>query len=64
MVKVNSNGQLVWQRTFGGSEIDFGYDAVELTNGSVVLVGESNSSDGDLLENKGFSDLLIVKINE
>lgn len=62
-VKVNNNGQLVWQRTFGGSEIDFGYDAVELIDGSVILVGESSSSNGDLSENKGFSDLLIIKIN-
>ena len=64
IVKVNSNGQMDWQRTFGGSEIDFGYDAVELSNGSIVLVGESSSSNGDLSENKGFSDLLIIKINE
>lgn len=63
IVKVNNNGQLVWQKTFGGSEIDFGYDAVELSDGSTVLVGESSSSNGDLSENKGFTDLLIVKIN-
>jgi hypothetical protein len=63
IVRVNSNGQLVRQSTFGGSEIDFGYDAVELLDGSMVLVGESSSSDGDLTENKGFTDLLIVKIN-
>lgn len=63
IVKVNSNGQLLWQRTFGGSEIDFGYDAVELLNGSTVLVGESSSANGDLSENKGFTDVLIVKIN-
>ena len=34
IVKVNNNGELTWQHTFGGSEIDFGYDAVELLNGS------------------------------
>jgi len=62
-IKVNNNGQLIWQKTFGGSEIDFGYDAVELIDGSVILVGESNSSNGDLSENKGFTDLLIIKIN-
>ena len=63
IVKVNANGQLVWQKTFGGSEIDFGYDAVELQDGSTILVGESSSSKGDLSENQGFADLLIVKIN-
>jgi hypothetical protein len=63
IVKVNSNGQLAWQKTFGGTEIDFGYDAVELSDGSMVLVGESGSSNGDLSTNQGFADLLIVKIN-
>lgn len=63
IVKVNNNGELTWQHTFGGSEIDFGYDAVELSNGSVVMVGETSSSDGDLEENGGFTDLFIIKIN-
>ena len=62
IVKVDSNGLLDWQETFGGSEIDFGYDAVELSNGATILVGDTNSSNGDLIENKGFTDLLIVKI--
>ncbi len=64
ILKVNSSGQLVWQKTFGGTEIDFGYDAVELLDGSTILVGESSSSDGDLSENQGFTDLLIIKINQ
>ena len=63
IVKVNNNGELTWQHTFGGSEIDFGYDALELSNGSVVMVGETSSSDGDLEENSGFTDLFIIKIN-
>ncbi|MEQ6124394.1 hypothetical protein AAON49_09355 [Pseudotenacibaculum sp. MALMAid0570] len=63
IVKVDSNGQLVWERSVGGSEIDFAYDAVELLNGSIIAVGESSSSNGDLLENKGFTDLLIIKLN-
>ena len=63
VLKVNSNGQWVWGETFGGSEIDFGYDAVELANGSVILVGETSSSNGDISENKGFTDLLVIKLN-
>ncbi len=64
IVKTTSSGQLSWQKTFGGSEIDFAYDAVQLSNGNFILVGESSSSDGSVLENKGFTDLLIVKTNQ
>ena len=61
VVKVSNGGQLISQQTFGGSEIDFAYDAVQLRDGSIVLIGESSSSDGDITENKGFSDLFIIK---
>ena len=63
IVQIDDDGLLIWEKTFGGTEIDFGYDAVTLSDGSIILVGESSSNNGDLPENKGFTDLLIVKIN-
>jgi len=62
VMKVNSSGGLLWQKTIGGSLIDFGYGAIELSDKKVILVGESSSSDFDVLENKGFTDVLIAKI--
>tara|TARA_B100000768_G_C11280051_1_gene378027 strand:+ start:2526 stop:3851 length:1326 start_codon:yes stop_codon:yes gene_type:complete len=62
LIKITSEGELVWQKTIGGSEIDFFYDAVQLNDSSIIAVGETNSSNGDLTENKGFSDALIVKL--
>jgi len=62
LLKINAEGELVWQKTVGGAEIDFFYDAVQLNNNTIIAVGETNSSDGNLNENKGFSDALIVTI--
>ena len=62
IIKVDSEGNIVWQETAGGREIDFLYDAVELNNKTIIAVGESNSEDGDIPENKGFSDGLIIQI--
>ena len=62
IIKVDSEGNIIWQETVGGREIDFLYDAVELNNKTVIAVGESNSEDGDIPENKGFSDGLIIQI--
>lgn len=62
LLKINSEGNLIWQKTIGGSEIDFFYDAVQLNNNTIIAVGETNSSNGDLTNNKGFSDALIVKV--
>lgn len=63
VIKVDNTGQLLWETTVGGSEIDFTYDAVQLINGTIVAVGETSSFNGDVSVNKGFTDLLIIKIN-
>ena len=62
-LKIDTNGDLQWETTVGGSDIDFGYSIAELNDASIILVGDSTSSDGDLIENKGFTDLLIIKID-
>ena len=62
VVKINSSGDLEWQKTIGGCEVDFFYDAVELNDQTVIAVGDSNSSNEDIYENKGFTDLLILKL--
>ncbi|MAB48575.1 MAG: hypothetical protein CMC05_08085 [Flavobacteriaceae bacterium] len=63
VLKTDNIGNLLWETTAGGSNIDFSYDVAELINGSVIAVGDTASSDGDIIENKGFTDLLIIKID-
>ena len=63
VLKVDAIGNLQWETTIGGSNIDFAYSIAELNNTSIIAVGDSTSSDGDILENKGFTDVLIVKID-
>ncbi|WP_229796796.1 hypothetical protein [Algibacter mikhailovii] len=62
LLKIDSEGRLLWQKTIGGSNIDFAYDAIELKNKSIISIGESSSIDGDIETNKGFSDLLIFSL--
>ena len=62
ILKIDENGNLLWKKTVGGSEIDFLYDVVELNNKSIIAVGESSSSDQDISENKGFTDALIIQV--
>ena len=62
ILKIDENGNLLWLKTAGGSEIDFLYDVVELNNKLIIAVGESSSSDQDIPENKGFTDALIIQI--
>lgn len=62
LIKTDSEGNMVWQKTFGGTNLDFGFDAIETDNNGILLVGETSSTDFPNLDNKGLSDLIIVKI--
>lgn len=64
VLKINANGDVLWETTIGGSNIDFAYDIAELNNGSIIAVGDTSSIDGDIIVNKGFSDLLLIKIED
>ena len=62
LIKTDDNGELIWQQTFGGSDLDYGFDVIENTDKSVLVVGESASKDFANLLNKGMTDLMVIKI--
>lgn len=62
IINVDNNGNLLWETTVGGSNIDFAYGIAELNDSSIIAVGDSVSSDGDILTNKGFTDMLVIKM--
>lgn len=43
IMKLNSNGQLVWFKTWGGSGKDRAQDIIELSNGSFAIAGYTTS---------------------
>lgn len=62
LIKTDANGNMTWQKTFGGAGLDYGFDAIETDQGSIILVGETSSTDVAGLQNKGMSDLIVMKI--
>lgn len=63
VIKLDSAGNITWQKALGGSSIDQGYDIQPtLDNGYIVTCG-SNSNDGDVTGNHGGSDFWVVKLN-
>ncbi|WP_370390181.1 hypothetical protein [uncultured Winogradskyella sp.] len=64
ILKTDNTGNLIWEKPFGGSNIDFAYGVTELLDGSIVAVGDTSSDDGDIIENQGFSDILVIKLTE
>lgn len=48
LVKVDSFGNLIWEKTFGGSEGDAGYRIIKDNNGCYYLLNNALSSDFDI----------------
>ena len=63
LVKLDSDGQLVWQQTYGGKYNDVLQQVVELPDGSLVLAGNSASpvSGNKSITGKGKSDWWVLK---
>lgn len=53
LIRLDSNGNTVWSRCFGGSNLDNLLDCVADGKGGVLAAGESWSYDGDIVGNKG-----------
>ena len=61
LAKLNSSGEIEWEKSYGGSAYDQCYDLKITPDGGYLLVGKSNSSDGDVPDNQGSYDYWIVK---
>ncbi|OYU83949.1 MAG: hypothetical protein CFE24_08790 [Flavobacterium sp. BFFFF2] len=62
-VKLSSTGNLVWQKTVGGTSSDSAISVQITTDGGYLLAGNSDSNDGDVSGNHGRSDCWIVKLS-
>ena len=62
VIIVDQNLNLQFQKTIGGSNFDFADDAIELPDGSIIMIGNTESNNGDIITNKGSKDVLICKI--
>jgi|GEM_PF-537269 len=64
VIKVNSQGKLVWETTFGGSLMDAAEDLSPTSDGGALIVGWTESSDGLISSHKGGKDLWMVRVDQ
>jgi len=57
ILKLDSNGNLAWQRTCGGSGYDFGFSVDQTTDGGYIVVGGTSSFKVNNL------DVYLLKLN-
>ena len=64
LIRIDDSGQLIWERSFGGSEDDSFVDIVQLEDGSLRVLGASNSDDGDVSGHYGSGDFWLVELGQ
>jgi gliding motility-associated-like protein len=62
IVKLDANGDEIWQRCLGGSAEDWGYVQARSTDDGLVICGYTESNDGDVSGNHGGRDMWVVKL--
>jgi len=63
IIKVDSNGNLVWQKCLGGNNDEICFSVRSTNDGGCIAAGHSYSNDGDVSGNKGSSDYWLVKLS-
>jgi len=63
IVKLDNQGNILWQKTLGGSEHDIAHSIQQTKDGGYIVAGWTESNDGDVKGNHGGSDFWIVKLD-
>lgn len=63
IVKLDSSGNMEWQKSLGGKSYDHASFVLQTTDGGYVIAGATLSDDGDVYGNHGGYDSWIVKLN-
>lgn len=63
LLKIDQNGTILWQKTYGGSELEGGGSIIPTNDGCYMITSYTYSNDFDVpANNHGESDLWVIKI--
>ena len=64
MIKLNQRGQVIWERSFGGSEYDAANAVVLDQTENIYVFGNTFSEDQDISSPLGHSDMWLISLNQ
>ncbi|MFN0203555.1 MAG: OmpA family protein [Bacteroidia bacterium] len=64
LLKIDTKGKLIFSKTYGGTKQDGGSDVLCTKDGGYLLVGMTQSKEGDFTENHGYYDGAVLKTDK
>lgn len=64
MLKIDEFGNIQWQKTVGGSGLEYARAICEKPSGGFILAGHTKSNDGDVNGNHGNADAWLVDLDK
>lgn len=61
--RIDNDGNLEWESTYGGSRVDQSLDIKETSDGGFIATGNSYSNNGDFISTSGSGDLWVMKLS-
>ncbi|WP_298531321.1 hypothetical protein [uncultured Algibacter sp.] len=63
VINISETGMLLWEKSFGGSQIDEAHAICDSGDGNYLIVGDTRSNDFDVSSNNGAADLWLIKMS-
>ena len=63
IVKIDGEGNIIWERITGGNGGDISYSGTPTSDGGIIAMGWTTSSDGDISQYYGSYDMWLVKLD-
>ncbi len=61
LFSIDESGDLLWEKSFGGSESDNGRSVISIGDSVMMVFGSTKSTDGDVEENHGNTNYWLIK---
>ncbi len=62
VIKLDGEGNIQWQKVLGGSNIEYGYEITEQSDGTFLVLGVTSSNNGNVSFLHGAFDLWMLKL--
>lgn len=63
LIKYSTQGKIFWERNLGGSGHDRVAQVIQTRSSGIMLIGTTESNDGDIPANRGGSDIWVVNLS-